>query len=81
MKPNVILERFPYRFTALQTPLENGKPDCRAQTYNIKTKRWHDTYLFDNEMQMMTAMEDHDYLLWLHGESCYRKDTSKNHYL
>ena len=78
-KPNVILERFPYRFVTTGT-LENGKPDCRIQTYSTRTKRYSDTYLCDNEMQLMTAIEDKDYCLWLHGEACYRSDSSKNHY-
>ena len=79
MKPKVILERFPYRFVTTGT-LENGKPDCRIQTYSLRTKRYSDTYLCDNELQMMTAIEDKDYCLWLHGESCYRRDVSTNHY-
>ena len=79
MKPNVILERFPYRFVTTGT-LENGRPDCRAQTYSLRTKRYSDTYLFDNETQMMTAIEDHDYLLWLHNENCYRRDVCVNYY-
>jgi hypothetical protein len=78
-KPNVILERFPYRFVTTGT-LDNGSPDCRIQTYNARTKRYGDTYLCDNEMQLMTAIEDKDYCLWLHGESCYRKDISRNYY-
>ena len=78
-KPNVILERFPYRFIT-QGTLDNGKPDCRIQTYSTRTKRYSDTYLCDNEMQLMTAIEDADYCLWLHGEVCYRKDVSVNHY-
>jgi hypothetical protein len=76
-KPNVILERFPYRFVTTGT-LDNGKPDCRIQTYNLRTKRYSDTYLCDNEMQLMTAIEDKDYCLWLHGENCYRRDVSKH---
>ena len=79
MKPKVILERFPYRFVTTGT-LENGKPDCRIQTYSLRTKRYSDTYLCDNELQMMTAIEANNYCLWLHGESCYRRDVSTNHY-
>ena len=28
----------------------------------------------------MTAIEDKDYCLWLHGETCYRRNVSINHY-
>ena len=31
-------------------------------------------------MQSAKTIEDKDYCLWLHGESCYRKDVSTNHY-
>ena len=76
----VILERYPYRYVQCGLLEINGKPDCRIQTYSTKTKRYSDTYLCDNEMQLMTAIEDADYCLWLHGEVCYRRDTSINHY-
>ena len=79
-KPSVLLERFPYRYVTVGTIELNGKPDCRIQEYNIGTKRWKDSYLCDNETQLMAAMEDKDYTLWLHGEQCYRKDSSVNHY-
>ena len=78
--PEVLMERFPYRYVISGTIELNGKPDCRIQEYNISTKRWRDMYLCDNEMQLMTAMEDKDYTLWLAGEQCYRKDVSKAHY-
>ena len=79
-KPVVLLERFPYRYVTVGKIELNGKPDCRIQEYNIGTKRWKDMYLCDNEMQLMTAMEDKDYTLWLAGEQCYRRDASVNHY-
>ena len=79
-KPSVLLERFPYRYVTVGTIELNGKPDCRIQEYNIGSKRWRDSYLCDNEMQLLAAMEDKDYTLWLHGEQCYRKDSSVNHY-
>ena len=79
-KPNVLLERFPYRYVTVGTIELNGKPDCRIQVYNTKTKRFKDMYLCDNEMQLMTAMEDKDYTLWLAGENCYRRSSSKQHY-
>ena len=79
-KPEVLLERFPYRYVIVGKIELNGKPDCRIQEYNTATKRWRDTYLCDNEMQLMAAMEDKDYSLWLHGEICYRSDISRNYY-
>ena len=79
-KPNVLLERFPYRYVTVGTIELNGKPDCRIQVYNTQTKRFKDMYLCDNEMQLMTAMEDKDYTLWLAGENCYRRSVSKRHY-
>ena len=77
----VILERFPYRFTETGV-LENGKPDCRIQKYNMNTKRYSDMYLCDNEMQFMTAMEDFEYCKWLdpEGVPCYTKNRVKNPY-
>jgi hypothetical protein len=36
-------------------------------------------YLCDNEMQLMTAMEDHDYTCWLDpdGVPAYVKDVAR----
>ena len=79
-KPNVLLERFPYRYVTVGKIELNGKPDCRIQVYNTQTKRYKDMYLCDNEMQLMTAMEDKDYTLWLNGETCYRSDSSRQLY-
>ena len=38
-KPNVLLERFPYRYVTVGKIELNGKPDCRIQVYNTQTKR------------------------------------------
>ena len=74
-KPTVLLEKFPYRYVQVGT-LENGKPDCRIQKMDSFTSRYKDMYLCDNEMQLMTAMEDFDYTLWLDPSCppCYVKD-------
>ena len=69
--PEVLLERFPYRYVTKGNLEINGKPDCRIQKWNETTKRWYDIYLCDNEMQLTTAMEDFDYTLWLDGQYCY----------
>lgn len=68
----IILERFPYRYVECGI-LENGFPDYRIQKADSWTKRYHDMYLLDNQMQFLTAMEDFDYTLWLDGQPCYRE--------
>ena len=64
-KPTVLLERFPYRYVQVGTLEINGKPDCRIQKVDAYTGRYRDMYLCDNEMQLMTAMDDNDYTCWL----------------
>jgi len=76
---NIIMENFPYRFVEVGT-LENGRPDCRIQKADAWTKRYRDMYLCDNELQMMTAIEDKDYCLWLDSDNppCYTRDRVVN---
>ena len=71
-----ILEREGYRFVEKGTIELNGLPDYRMQKQNYYTKRWNDIYLFDNQMQCLTAMEDIDYARWLdpEGVPCYVKE-------
>tara|TARA_B100002019_G_scaffold270375_1_gene263917 strand:- start:970 stop:1209 length:240 start_codon:yes stop_codon:yes gene_type:complete len=71
----ILLERFPYRYVEKGT-LENGYPDYRIQKVDSYTSKYNDMYLCDNQMQLMTAMEDHDYTCWLDpdGVPCYVKD-------
>ena len=73
---NILLERFPYRYVECGT-LENGFPDYRIQKADSWTKRYNDMYLLDNQMQLLTAMEDFDYTKWLDPDrvSCYQKDS------
>ena len=80
-KPTVLMERFPYRYVESGV-LENGQPDYRIQKMNSFTKRYKDMYLCDNQMQILTAMEDHDYTVWLDpdGGACYVNDVSKNYF-
>ena len=73
MKPKVLLEREGYRFVEAGILEINGKPDYRMQKQNEYTKRWNDIYLFDNQMQCLTAMEDFEYVLWLDDQPCYRE--------
>lgn len=72
----VLLERFPYRFVEKGT-LENGNPDYRIQKVDSYSGKYGDMYLLDNSMQLMTAMEDHEYVKWLDPDSVpsYVKDT------
>ena len=76
-KPTVLLERFPYRYIQVGKLEINGMPDCRIQKVDSYTGRYRDMYLCDNEMQLLTAMEDHDYTCWLDpdGVPAYVKDT------
>ena len=71
----VLLEKFPYRYVE-KGELENGSPDYRIQKVDSYTGKYHDMYLLDNQMQLLTAMEDYDYTCWLDpaGVPCYRKD-------
>lgn len=79
MKTITIALKGPYRYVECGT-LENGHPDFRLQEKDFYTKKYHDIYLFDNQMQMLTAIEDYDYTLWLAGKPAYVKDVIKNHY-
>ena len=59
---------------------ENGTPDFRLQEKDEYTKKYRDIYLFDNQEQMLLAIEDYDYTLRLAHKPCYQKDTIKNPY-
>ena len=71
----ILLEKFPYRYVE-KGELENGSPDYRIQKVDSYTGKYQDMYLLDNQMQLLTAMEDYDYTCWLDpaGVPCYRKD-------
>ena len=76
-KPEVILERYPYRYVQCGM-LENGFPDYRIQKWNEWSKRYKDMYYCDNGMQMDTAMEDFEHTKWLDPDpevGAYRKYT------
>lgn len=75
-KPTVLLEQFPYRYIQVGVLEINGKPDCRIQKMDSFSGRYRDMYLCDNEVQLMTAMEDYDYTCWLDpdGVPCYVRD-------
>ena len=71
----ILFERFPYRYVECGT-LENGFPDYRIQKANEYTKRYSDMYLLDNQMQLLTAIDDYEYTKWLDpsGVPAYSKD-------
>jgi hypothetical protein len=76
MKTKVLLEQFPYRYVEVGTIILNGMPDYRIQKVDSWTGNYKDMYLCDNEMQLMTAMEDFEYTKWLDpdGVPCYVTD-------
>jgi hypothetical protein len=76
----VILEREGYRFVENGIIELNGMPDYRMQKKDYYTKRWNDIYLFDNGLQLTTAMEDGQYARWLDpdGVPCYIKDDDED---
>ena len=76
-KPTVLFERFPYRYVECGTLEINDMPDYRIQKANEYTKRYSDMYLLDNQMQLLTAMEDFEYTKWLdpEGVPSYVKDS------
>lgn len=74
-KIKVILDKFPYRYIQSGVLEINGKPDYRIQKVDSYTGRYRDMYLCDNEMQLMTAIEDFEYTKWLDPDMvpCYVK--------
>ena len=76
-KPTVLFERFHYRYVEYGTLEINGMPDYRIQKANEYTKRYSDMYLLDNQMQLLTAIDDFEYTKWLdpEGVPCYIKDS------
>ena len=77
-KPTILLERFPYRYVQVGKLEINGLPDCRIQKVDSYTGRYKDIYLCDNEMQLLTAIEDFEYTKWLDPDNipCYVKDVA-----
>ena len=64
----LLLERFPYRFIETE---DRGY----IEKFNDHSRRWCHMYECESELQMMTAMEDFQYCLWLDpdGVPCYRE--------
>ena len=76
----VLLVRFPYRYVECGTLEINGMPDYRIQKANTWSKRYSDMYLLDNQMQLLTAIDDFEYTKWLdpEGVSCYVRDVVRS---
>lgn len=79
MKTITIHERGPYRYVDCGY-CENGVPDFRLQEKDEYTGRYNEVYLFDNQMQMMLAIEDYDYTLWLTNKPAYVRDVVTSPY-
>ncbi len=64
------MERFPYRWCES----EDGDRGW-IEKYSRTTLCWSNMYECDSPLQLMTAMEDYNYTLWLDPEHipCYRK--------
>lgn len=75
----VLLEREGYRFVDVGVIELNGMRDYRLQKQDYYTRRWRDIYLFDNQLQCITAMEDIEYAKWLDPDRvpCYVKDDNE----
>ena len=73
MKTITISMQGPYRYVDCGYT-EFGTPDFRLQEKDFHTKKYSDVYLFDNQEQMLLAIEDYQYTLWLTGKPCYVKD-------
>ena len=63
MNYRIVLQQGEYRHIEMIKPLENGFMDYRLQ--KCEEGRWKDRYLYDNKLQMLTALEDFDYVKWL----------------
>ena len=74
-KLEVIFERFPYRYVKSGILEINGMPDYRIQKANEYTKRYSDMYLLDNQMQLLTAIDDLDYTCLLYTSPSPRDAT------
>ena len=76
MKPEVLLERYPYRYVQSGTIALNGRPDYRIQKFDEWTQRYRNVPL-DSSIQLDYAMEDFEYTKWLDPARvpCYTRDT------
>jgi len=70
-KMKVIAQVEDFRFVERGIIELNGMPDYRIQVQDYYTKRFRDVYLFDNQMQFETALNDLNYAKWLLDRPCY----------
>jgi hypothetical protein len=66
----VLKESFPYRFVENQTASAGW-----IEKFNGLTRRWFKMYECDSPLQLLTAMDDINYVKWLdpEGVPCYRE--------
>ncbi len=66
----ILLERFPYRYVET-----DDKERGYIEKFEDNTRRWRLMYECDCRLQLLTAMEDYQYTLWLdpEGVPCYRE--------
>ena len=75
----LVAERFPFKYVD-HGILPTGCGDFRMLMFCEDTNRYRECYLFDNQDQMLLAIEDLDYSKWLVGLPCYIKDRVSNPY-
>lgn len=78
MKQIIIHERGPYRYVDCGF-CENGSPDFRLFEREKGALKHREVYQFDCQAQMLLAIEDYDYTLWLTDKPCYVRDVVTNH--
>ncbi len=66
---NIIKEQYPYRYCE-----SNSKDQGWIEKYNEVTNKYFKMYECDSPLQLLTAIDDLDYTLWLdpHSDPCDR---------
>ena len=64
----ILKEKFPYRFVE-----SDDRSSGWIEKFNDMTRRYYKFYECDSPLQLLTAIDDHDYVLWLDGQPCYRQ--------
>ena len=63
----ILNEQYPYRYCE-----SDNNDKGWIEKYDWQTKRYKKIYECDSSLQLMTAIEDFDYTLWLDNQPCYR---------
>jgi hypothetical protein len=71
----ILQERFPYRV------VEKTDDHQVIEKYDPLKKKYFTMYVFGCELQMLTALEDHEYVKWLDPSNppCYVRDCVGNY--